>query len=98
MFNFKWKKVEEKKQEEKRQVKCETCKHYIDEEDAQIIPLYTLFFSVFQRFYYCPLHRVKYDYVVYGNSDGTRFFKGRKITDNERINEDGTPYKEPKKK
>jgi len=43
----------------KGQVQCETCKHWIDKEDAQEVKLNT--FSAFYHHttthYYCPMHK-----------------------------------------
>ena len=53
-----------KKEEKKKQVKCETCKHYVDKEDAQEIEVFNHVCGK-EKEYYCPLHIVKYDFVEY---------------------------------
>ena len=57
-----WNKKEEKKEkEEKLQVKCDKCKHYIDKADAQAILSTWLYYDF--TVYYCPMHRRLYDFI-----------------------------------
>lgn len=46
------------------QVKCETCKHWIDKEDAQKINDNSLISS--RQTHYCPMHKLPYDRVESG--------------------------------
>lgn len=87
------------------QVKCETCKHYIDKIDAQAVEIGEGWDGkrpVKFYHYYCPMHRKPYD--VSRSSYNYEFemheFKFWRIIPEhqEQVNQDGTPYKEPKTK
>lgn len=52
---------------EKEQVKCETCKHYVDIGDGQIV----------SGHWYCPLHRLPYDKIDWKYKAGS---EGKVIT------------------
>jgi hypothetical protein len=54
------------------QVKCKTCKHYVDLEDAQLVTIEHLSGPLNE--FYCPMHRVPYD-IVRPYSDGRHYYK-----------------------
>jgi len=76
----------------KGQVQCETCKHWIDKEDAQEVKLNT--FSAFYHHttthYYCPMHKKPYDSRVsmYGGY-GISYHK--KIDTSIKVDKNGKP-------
>ncbi len=74
------------KKDKPKQVKCETCKHWIDIEDAQKVK------SDDRSRYYCPMHQKPYD--VEDNSyfaDDIHFYKV--IPEHmERVNKDGSTF------
>lgn len=95
------------------QVKCEECKHYIDDSDAQKVLRGRMWNHQADKMqdyfkYYCPMHRKPYDIYESPSTSRNSFSdegdvyseKFYKIIPEhrERVNEDGTPYKEPKKK
>lgn len=74
-------------QSQPEKVKCETCKHWIDKEDAQVVKTYGRI-GVSER-YYCVMHQLPYDYrkipMCYGNlTDKVQYFsrKERQVTEN----------------
>jgi len=72
-------------------VKCETCKHQIDLEDAQKIVFERRDLST-KRIYFCPQDKVSYSRIKQHKCfrrDGSRAYTYSKEMD---VHKDGTPY------
>ena len=69
-----------RKEQEQEQVKCRTCKHYVDRFDAQEVIMKKLYWLGEYKVYFCPLHIVPYEKIVCDSAliDGSitnRYFK-----------------------
>ncbi len=91
------KKAEESKKLEPmkpEQVKCETCKHWVDKADCQTVH-YTDFWGMTSS-YYCPIHNLPYDSKI--NLGGMiKYFKTIPAHEEE-VTETGEPVKGRKNK
>lgn len=75
-------------------VKCDTCKHWIDKEDAQNVWHYGAYIIGRIDNWYCPEHKKPYTHYFFGNPTSLYFGEVS-------MSEDGTPtgyIKKPKKK
>lgn len=75
--------IEAKPETNPEQVKCETCKHWVDKTDCQEVLVENGCDGY--KTYFCPIHKVKYDLIRCG-----AFFKIVPTTEQE-VNEQGKP-------
>ena len=78
---------------EPKLVKCDTCKHLIEPEDAQMVIRFYKGFPI-EKNIYCPEHKKPYD-KIYWNEVSRRYAHRKLIPAVEahyvEVNEDGTP-------